>query len=246
MENPNSPIGGRDSVVWGKRKREEIEGRVKSDSGGHGDDKKKTRKVDVFEDTDGVILQHLEKKSFEFEGFNPLKNYGPHNPFNEETSFYGLDDSWSSSDVDDESKKKTDAPPFDTTDVIKYITQGFDVDVLLPAWLATMCQLLLFPSDRTSEFVNKIAKVAMDEINVDMESLTHKSQTYELVEVAKSVTTSYPYLLSYLTLTVKNVEPAAAATTTTIQAIVKRHMNIPWELLQWRFKPDADAPKAYD
>ncbi|KAL1547142.1 hypothetical protein AAHA92_23650 [Salvia divinorum] len=129
---------------------------------------------------------------FECEGFDPLRAYGPHNPFKEGTTYYGLDDYSSSSDDDDEAKKNkktTEKPPFDTTDLIKYITQvrnsfGFDVDVIIPPWLMNLCMLYLIPIDASRpshhNFVHKAAKTAIDEINVDM-----KSKSYELVEVAK-------------------------------------------------------------
>ncbi|KAL1540215.1 hypothetical protein AAHA92_24600 [Salvia divinorum] len=130
--------------------------------------------------------------------------------------------------------------PYDRKTVLKYISQvrnsgGFDVDVSIPTWLHSGLHYFIpvamsFPSGR--DFAYRVAKFAIDEINVDM-----KSKTIELVEVVRAVTTVYR--LVYLTLAVK--KEAAAIT---IQAIVycpRLGLDRPWDLQEWRVKPDTEA-----
>ncbi|XP_047983210.1 uncharacterized protein LOC125223909 [Salvia hispanica] len=129
--------------------------------------------------------------------------------------------------------------PFDNEPVLKYISQvrnsgGFDVDVKLPRWLELGWNFIHLPVAENRDELYELAKLAIDEINVDM-----KSKTFELVEVVKAVQSRPIFELMFLTLAVKRVEAEEAATNNniTIQAIVSDPFNAPTELKEWRFKP---------
>ena len=62
------------------------------------------------------------------------------------------------------------------------------------------------------------------------------------MEVVNAVATANCIALAYLTLAVKRVGvKQEEAATITIQAIVNFHWDSPFDLRQWRVKPDAEA-----
>ena len=73
-----------------------------------------------------------------------------------------------------------------------------------------------------------------------MIEILQKSKAFKLVEVVKAVTTDMCHALAYLTLAVKK---EGATSTVTIQAIVfcPRPGLDPWDLRQWKVKPDVQA-----
>ncbi|XP_047953337.1 uncharacterized protein LOC125199319 [Salvia hispanica] len=215
-ENPNLPIGETTS----------LESDVTEIDSGMAKEAKKTREVSEFTDFFGLLRIYQKEMIFEREDYDPMVDYSP-------------------SDYDDEELKEMEEYPYDREAVLKYITQvrnsgGFDVDVYIPAWLHMnlvnfMPVEMSDPGERALMY--KLAKVAIDEINVDM-----KSKTFELVEVVNAVATANCIALAYLTLAVKRVGvKQEEAATITIQAIVNFHWDSPFDLRQWRVKPDAEA-----
>ncbi|XP_042017446.1 uncharacterized protein LOC121765379 [Salvia splendens] len=189
---------------------------------------KETRHVLKFTDIAGLLSFYENRMSFEREDYDPKAQYLSRTRKHKHEDYNRI--------------KEMEEHPYDREAVLKYIAQvrnsgGFDVDVRIPSWLHTgFVYFFPVPSPNSRDFVFKLAQLAIDEINVDM-----KSESFELVEVVKAVTTKACYGLVYLTLAVKKVGEEA---TITIQAIV----SSPWighgsrELRQWRIKPDAEPP----
>ncbi|XP_041998957.1 uncharacterized protein LOC121748574 isoform X2 [Salvia splendens] len=195
---------------------------------------KKTRKVEKFEDRYGILGPYDKEMVFEKEGFK-LDDYIP-----------GHDQPW----YDERLLEDIKITPYDHEAVIKYISQvrlssGFDVDTILPSWLKHEAALYFTPmwlshATRSDlKYVNKAAKIAIHEINLDMKNKT----SFKLVEVTNVVVTWAPFFLLFLTLAVEKVEEEAQAQAqaeaATIRAVVHHPICKPWQLEQWWVvKPD--------
>ncbi|XP_047982844.1 uncharacterized protein LOC125223567 isoform X2 [Salvia hispanica] len=219
VQSPNLSIGetASDLDSCGKRKRgneiQEINAAMAKTKA------KESRMVSEFTDFSDLLRRFKNKMIFEDEDFDLMRDYC---------------DSDEDYDMKEEMKRSL---PFDKGPVVEYINQvrnsgGFDVDVKLPRWLDVGWDFINLPVAESRDEVYERAKLAIDEINVDM-----KSKAFELVEVVKAVMSKLIFQLSFLTLAVKEVG-AAATNTLTVQAIVYHPFNAPWKLREWRFKPE--------
>ncbi|XP_047974351.1 uncharacterized protein LOC125216637 [Salvia hispanica] len=187
---------------------------------------KETREVSEFTDFSGILSLFTHRMS---KDFDPKAQYFINT---REHKYRDLD-----------MIKEIEEHPYNRKRYLKYLRQvrnsgGFDVDVIIPAWLRHGCpylQPLQLSRPGLRQIAYKLAKFAIKEINVDM-----KSKAFKLVEVVKAVTTDMCHALAYLTLAVKK---KGATSTLTIQAIVfcPRPGLDPWDLRQWMVKPDAQA-----
>ncbi|XP_047954972.1 uncharacterized protein LOC125201092 [Salvia hispanica] len=188
---------------------------------------KESRQVSEFTDFGGLLHFFKSKMIFEKEDFDLLRDY-------------------CDSDVDDDDviEEKRQSVPFDKGPVLKYISQvrnsgGFDVDVKLHRWLDLGWFFIHLPlcDPQRHYYVYERAKLAIHEINIDM-----KSKTFELVKIVNAVKTRSAESLMFLTLAVKKVGAAEEDTTDaiTIQAIVHDPFYAPWELKEWRVKPEVE------
>ncbi|XP_042017866.1 uncharacterized protein LOC121765720 [Salvia splendens] len=174
VQSPNFSIGetASDLDLCGKRKRgneiQEIDAAMaKAKAKAKA---KKSRMVSEFTDFDDLLLRFKNKMIFENEDFDLMRDYC---------------DSDEDYDMKEEVKRSL---PFDKGPVLEYINQvrnsgGFDVDVKLPRWLDVGWDFIHLPiTESRRDYLYAQANLAIDEINVDLES-----KAFELVQVVKAV-----------------------------------------------------------
>ncbi|XP_047971536.1 uncharacterized protein LOC125214384 isoform X2 [Salvia hispanica] len=218
VQSPNFSIGeiASDLDLCGKRKRgNEIQETDASMAKVAKARAKESRMVAEFTDFDDLVRFFKQEFIFEKEDFDLLRDY-------------------CDSDVDDDDilEEKKQSVPFDKGPVLKNLNQVRNSG--LHRWLELGWYFIHLPlsDSRRRDYVYERAKLAIDEINVDMET-----KAFELVEIVRAVKSRPLAARMYLTLAVKEVGADKEAATMTIQAVVSHPFNAPWELMEWRFKP---------